>query len=301
MRLPLNPKFPLNRVLAGLAAAAAITVAVAHTGRIAPAQELAWLNHLANSGDAGAELQLGLAYREGRYGLQPDARASLRWLTEAGRNGDAYAADLVANAYATGEDVTRDPQAALRWWRLAAKGGNGDAQAHLGEALLARGDRNRALTWIRDAADRGNQRAHRDLTRLYHQQALPDADLHRGENAVAALSERLDATGVNALFAAWETIESSSPITQTAEALEHRAEQGDPVAEYQLAMRYLDGAWAVKRDPKQAASWLRRSAAAGNRVAAQTLADTGLDEKAGLSATPPPGAALPASAGGSRT
>jgi uncharacterized protein len=67
------------------------------------------------------------------------------------------------------------------------------------------------------------------------------------------------------------------------------AQQGDPVAEYQLAMRYRDGAWSVTRNPQQALTWLQRSAAAGNRVAAQTLAETGHHSNtASPTATSPP-------------
>ena len=252
-------------------------------------RELAWLSHLAETGNTGAQLQLGLAYREGRYGVKPDARTSLRWLSAAGRGGNAYAADVVANAFAAGQGAPLNPQLARHWWQLAASGGNADAQAHLGEALLAEGKRDQAVAWLRDAADRGDTRAHNELAALYRQQAVPDADLHRGENRLAALGERLDSTGLKAIFATWRTVEADSPLEQTAEALVSRAQQGDPVAEYQLAMRYRDGAWSVTRNPRQAMTWLQRSAAAGNPVAAQTLAETGHHSNtASPTATSPP-------------
>ncbi|MGD8935387.1 MAG: tetratricopeptide repeat protein [Thiogranum sp.] len=290
MRLSKLPKKRLlTSLIGGLAAAGAIAVA-AHNGGGSPAnRELAWLSHLAKTGNTGAQLQLGLVYREGRYGVKPDARTSLRWLSAAGRGGNAYAADVVANAFAAGQGAPRNAQLARHWWQLAASGGNADAQTHLGEALLAEGKRDRAVDWLRDAADRGDARAHNDLAALYRQQAVTDADLHRGENRIAALGERLDSDGWKAIFATWRTVAASSPLEQTAGALVSRAQQGDPVAEYQLALRYRDGAWSVTRDPQQAMTWLQRSAAAGNPVAAQTLAETGHHSNtAGPTATSPP-------------
>jgi len=276
MRLPEHLKtLPLTAMLAGLAAAASVAVMAGHTAGVPAQREIAWLRHLADAGNTDAQLQLGLAYRDGRYGLVPDPRAGLHWLTAAGRGGNAYAADAAGNAYATGHGTRQDMQQALHWWQLAADGGNADAQTHLGEALLAAGGQEQGLSRLRDAADRGDQRAQADLTALYREYGLPDADLHRGENPVAALSERLDANGMKAIFTAWHTLESNTPLIEpSGDALVDLAQQGDPVAEYQLAMRYRNGAWAVERDPQQAGLWLRRSAAAGNRIAAQTLAES---------------------------
>jgi len=56
-------------------------------------QELDWLSRLAADDDAGAQLQLGLAYRNGHYGLEPDARTAQYWLDRAARNGQPYYPD----------------------------------------------------------------------------------------------------------------------------------------------------------------------------------------------------------------
>jgi len=276
--------------MAGLAAAGSFAVLAGHAHGVSAQREIAWLEQLAGSGNAGAQLQLGLAYRDGRYDLERDPRTSLHWLTAAGRAGNAYAADLAGNAYAAGQGTPHDTRQALHWWQVAATAGNADAQTRLGESLLAAGDQAGGTNWLRKAADRGNTRAHADLAALYREQWLPDTDLHRGENPVAALSERLDARGVNALFTAWRTIETNTPLVLTGETLLSQARQGDPVAEYQLGVRYRNGAWAVTRDPQQASFWLRRSAAAGNRLAAQILAESQHSRTAEPSAAAPPAA-----------
>lgn len=243
-----------------------LIIAATAYAAVSPARDAAWLKHLATSGDTGAQLELGLAYRDGRYGLRPDPVASMRWLKAAAEENDAYAADALANAYAA-----TNPAQALHWWRLAARGGNPDAQAHLGEALLARGEDREGLEWLRAAADRGNALARRDLQRLYHERGLPEEDLHRGDNALSAVAERSNDDSLKALLALWHTVEHGSLASQTGAALTGRAQAGDPVAQYQLAMRYRDGAWGVTRDRHKELMWLKRSAQAGNRLAVQAL------------------------------
>jgi TPR repeat protein len=73
------------------------------------------------------------------------------------------------------------------------------------------------------------------------------------------------------MLSLWHVLEASSTYEQSTEPLMERAQQGDPVAEYQLAMRYRDGAYDVNRDPEKSMSWLLRSAADGNQVARQDL------------------------------
>jgi len=259
-----------------LLAAGIIAVLVVRAGGVPPASEVDWLSELAGSGDAGAELQLGLAYREGLYGLPRDPQASLKWLLEAARQGDAYAADAVANAYAQGLGIAVDPQQAAYWWGRAARGGNIDAQERLGEALLAEGHDREALRWLRAAADQGDMQAREDLARLYRQDilpesVLPDADTQRGENPLGVLGAELNSPGLKALYDLWDAVETDMPILQSTDKLLERAIRGDPLAEYQLGLRYRDGAWAVRRDPVRARVWLERAAAAGNRNAAQAL------------------------------
>jgi len=201
-----------GRWLAAVAAGGLLLTLMAHGARHpTDAQELAWLSRLAAADDPGAQLQLGLAWRDGRYGLAPDARKGQYWLDQAARNGEDYAA-------APGVD---SPPGA----RVPAAAGN---------AVAARS---------------------RDAGRL------------------DALASELDSPTLAAVSALWKTLAKTSTGAQSAAALEDRAESGDPVAEFQLAARYRDGAWAVNRDPARAYFWLRRSAGAGNPVAMRALSE----------------------------
>ncbi|MBI5041207.1 MAG: sel1 repeat family protein [Gammaproteobacteria bacterium] len=89
------PRKPGNRWLlgAGMAVGAVVLAAIGgHGTAIPPDQEIAWLSQLAANGDAGAQLQLGLAYREGRYGLKADEKTGSYWLAQAAHNGQSYPA-----------------------------------------------------------------------------------------------------------------------------------------------------------------------------------------------------------------
>ena len=104
-----------------------------------PGTELDWLNQLANKGDAGAQLQLGLAYRDGRYGLAPDAKTALHWLQLSANSGNAFAEDALGTAYAKGQGTQANIQSAEQWWRKAIKDGDRSAKVHLANALFKSG------------------------------------------------------------------------------------------------------------------------------------------------------------------
>ena len=120
-------------------------VAISVLGRSAnPRAELDGLNQLAKAGDAGAELQLGLAYRDGRYGLNPDAKTGLYWLQQAATSGNAYAEDAVALAYAKGQGTEKNTELASQWWRKSIHDGYPEARVHMSEALIQAGHMHQA-------------------------------------------------------------------------------------------------------------------------------------------------------------
>jgi len=113
-----------------------------------PGDELDWLSRLASEGNSGAQLQLGLAYRDGRYGLTADAKTGFYWLDKAAEAGNSYAEDAVAQAYAQGRGTVQDLQAARQWWQKAIAKGNKGARLHLGEELLQEGQVNQAELYL---------------------------------------------------------------------------------------------------------------------------------------------------------
>ena len=88
-------------------------------------------------------------------------------------SGDVAAQCCVGLAYRFGLGVGRDPEEAVRWFRLAADRGDGDACNHLGQ-MYCRGegvggpDHEAALWWFGAAAGRGDRRGLFNLAGMYH-------------------------------------------------------------------------------------------------------------------------------------
>jgi TPR repeat protein len=130
---------PLSRWLLGAVLAAAATAVILLGSAVTPADEIDWLKQLANSGDEDAQLQIGLAYRDGRYGLTPDTTKEMYWIRRSAENGNAYAEDTLGSLYADGRVTRKDMANAMKWWTRAMNDGNRDARLHIGESLIKAG------------------------------------------------------------------------------------------------------------------------------------------------------------------
>jgi len=86
---------------------------------------------LAEQGDAVAQFNLGLMYKNG-HGVLQDFAEALRWYRLAAEQGDALAQLTLGVMYANGQGVPQDDTEAVRWYRLAAEQGHALAQLNLG-------------------------------------------------------------------------------------------------------------------------------------------------------------------------
>jgi TPR repeat protein len=90
-------------------------------------QALVWWEAAAQQGERKAEFNIGRAdYDSGSY------TQALSWLQKSAQQGVAEAALYVGLIYVNGYGVTKDYQEAMRWYRMAADGGNDDAMLKLG-------------------------------------------------------------------------------------------------------------------------------------------------------------------------
>ncbi len=240
--------------------------------------ELAQVRQQAQAGEPKAELELALAYRDGRFGLNSDHAAAAHWLGQAAAAGNAYAAALLGDAYSAGDGVTADRGLAIHWWRRAAQAGNAHGESALGaalaaaerakgedgDAMLSRQDEGRR--WLEQAALQGDDLAQRQLG-VEHPAAA-------GEG-MAAVAPRLT-----------EMADVLIPEGGSVDALREKALAGDSSAAYQLAMRYRDGAWGVEADNRQALDWLELAANHGNALAMSTLASAFEQGSLGLDPNP---------------
>jgi TPR repeat protein len=230
--------------------------------------DLEQLLNQASTGSRRAEVMLGLAYRDGRYGLSRNPNAAVAWFTRAAQAGDDYAASLLGDAYAQGDGVATDMNAAERWWRQAALADDVHAESRLGLALVngsatpaqaAEGRR-----WLERAAVSGDIQASHALG-IKVPIVTPVADAIDHEFGVGQ--------GHGILGNLTRLALGDVPFGESIDNLKQRALAGDSKAEYQLALRYRDGSWGVAADPKLALVWLQQAARLGNPMAMTSLSD----------------------------
>jgi hypothetical protein len=89
------------------------------------------LRPLAEQGDAGAQLHLGIMYA-GVPGIPQDYAEAVKWYRLAAEQGDASAQYTLGIMYALGEGVPQDYAEVVKWYRLAAEQGDAFAQLELG-------------------------------------------------------------------------------------------------------------------------------------------------------------------------
>jgi TPR repeat protein len=269
-----------RRWLAVLIAAAlgvGATAALFSEARVDPARELASVEHTSAQGNHDSQMMLGLMYREGRDGLKVDKSKALYWLQQAAEGGQTYAADLLGRMYADGEGMPRDPAMAVSWWTRAAQQGSADAQRRLGVAYLdgfgGAKDSDLARKWLTQAAAQGDRQARTQLEELYREGLAEPQALSVGDGWLTQFASTLHSK-------AWQTVAAVedfasrglSFIQPSGSMLIRKAEQGDAVAEYQLACRYRSGAWGVSQDNAMAMYWFTKAASDGNPLAARSLA-----------------------------
>jgi hypothetical protein len=89
----------------------------------------------AEGGSADAQVNLGLAYEEGK-GVQQSDELALEWYRKAAEQGSAKAQNNIGTMYSMGQGVAQDKSEAFRWYKKAALQG------------LAAADYNIAISWF---------------------------------------------------------------------------------------------------------------------------------------------------------
>ena len=165
-----------------------------------------------------------------------DFKTAMReWLPVAER-GDANAQFNVGLLYAGGKGVPQDHKKAAEWYRKAADQGVGAAEYNLG-VMYANGDGvprdvHEAVKWLQRAGDTGIPMGLEELADLYG---------------------------------------SSGNFTKSVEWHKQQAEEGDPVAQFDLALMY-DLGRGVTRDYAEAMKWYRKAADQGYAPAMTNIA-----------------------------
>jgi localization factor PodJL len=141
------------------------------------------LKALANSGNANAELLLGLRLLDGD-GMAVNEAEAAKWLERAANQNVALAAYRLGTLYERGHGVPADPRRAAQWYATAATAGNYKAMHNLAVAYAngagVKRDLVVAAQWFMRAANLGLADSQFNLAVLYErgmgvQQSLLDA------------------------------------------------------------------------------------------------------------------------------
>ena len=113
-----------------------------------------------------ATKQFGAPYMPATV-LKDAATRSMPELMRRARGGDPASQYWLGLAYDVGNDVPRDLEEAMRWYRRAADAGYPEAQSSVGSALQAEKRHAEALAWYEKAAAQGHARSISSIAALH--------------------------------------------------------------------------------------------------------------------------------------
>lgn len=265
----------------------------------------------AEAGDADAQYQLGVAFRQGDA-VPQDHAAATAWYLRAAEQGHLPAQYNAGVAHLKGLGVPEDRAEATRWFEAAAEGEDADAAYILGLMAREDGDHEAMERWLLQAVQRNHAAAHHAVAKLAIDGLLPSLPAEEAPYLLKAAIDLGHAESVDALAELAETgapaalhayglvhfdrkdfrrareltgraaaagVEAAAEIAgaleemiQAQDELLAAAQGGDAGQQVFLALAYLDGGGLVPKDPETGASWLRRAAEGGSAEAAKLVA-----------------------------
>jgi uncharacterized protein len=225
-------------------------------------EEVALVRQDAERGDPKAELTLGFLFATGLSGVTRDPAAALTWYRKASQHGSADATMFIAVFYDAGQGGQQDHAEALKWFREAAMQGNVIAQVRMGREYEAVKDFAQALDWYRKAAALGNEVAENMLGDMFAAGRGVDRDYRE-----AAVWYRMSAdqgNGYGAIRLAEQYDKGLGVPQDAAQAVKLyllEAEKGGPPAQFYVGTSFREGRGGLARDPIEAHKWFNLAAA----------------------------------------
>jgi hypothetical protein len=260
-----------------------------------------------------AKMLLGSIYLEGKGVAQNDAKA-FEWFHKAAEQGLAEAQFKTAALLFEGKNgLARNTDEAALWYRRAADQGHERGQLNTAVILYDRSDVEGAVKWFEMAAAQGNVEAHFRLGDIYSQgrgTVKVDKTLakslyelaankdhagaqrslailhHTGQGTPqnhaeaarwyqkAARRDAVAARGLGLLFASGCGVPKSD--AEAVRCWRMAAEKGDAKAQHFLGIAIWNGKGVLRRNPTEAANWLRAAAAQGKIESAEAIVHLGL-------------------------
>lgn len=238
-----------------------------------------YLTKAAALGDSDAEVALGELFSNGND-VEIDYNKALYWNNEAVNHGNSEGMVNLALMYINGQGVSVDLEKSADLFKKAANLNNVMAMLQLGyyySGVLK--EPRKAVEWFKKAADSGQPEAMYELSACYRNglgtkqdEQLADDYLQKALDAGYVLENDGSDSVEKALGSVEEAIAliESKDYKAALEILHSLAENGDPEAQYQLAVCYVKG-YGVEKSDTEASSWLRKAAESGHELSLYSL------------------------------
>lgn len=131
-------------------------------------QAVYWFRKAAEQGYAMAQYDLGRCYQK-FIGVSQDLKQAVYWFHEAAEQGHVEAQFCLGHCYYNGSGIKQDFHQAVYWYQKAAEQGHTTAQYNLGvcyQCGVVAQDLRLAVYWFRKAAQQGNRDAQETLKEL---------------------------------------------------------------------------------------------------------------------------------------
>ena len=222
---------------------------------------------LAEQGDARAQCQIGIRYRDGNNVAQNQEKA-VKWFRKSAEQGNNYSQCEMGIYYLYGKGVKQDYIEAAKWLERAARQGNSCAQFNLGWCYeYGKGvnqDWINAVKWYRKAAEQGNDGAQSSLGWCYYHGQGIEQDYEEAVKWYDKAAKQGNVRAQNRLGICYENGEGvSQEWDKAVKCYQMAALQGDSAAQYNLGRCYRNGIGVVQ-DWFKAVEWWRKAAELGH-------------------------------------
>lgn len=271
----------------------------------------------ARKGDRDAQYIVGAIYEYGNpgYGIKVNYTEALKWYMKAAHQGDPDAQQALGNMFIEGKGVNKDYVEAMDWCSKSADQNNHDGMKCVGNIHLnglgVPKNKAEAQKWLDKAADIEEAKylvaQHGDSNQAPPKAAISSPVSVKEKAAPAVIkSTAKDAQAAYAQKDFAKALQLARPLAEAEDAeaqgllgvmyflgqgvdqdyeeslkwSRKAADQGNVAGMNGVGLMYLYGLGGVERNLDQAGKWLRKSAAAGDQFAKDTLAGSDFAEKA---------------------
>ena len=243
-------------------------------------------DHDFSGAQAEALRNLSYVYEDGLLGREVDGEEAKKLLLKAAVLGSIKAQYCLAHSFSVGLEI--DLEEARKWYRIAAKNEDGDAQWVLGRAsekgmLGIEVDLEEAMKWYQMAAQNGQDRAQRTLALCYEYGEMGleinfeeaaswyDEAAKSGGYRIAAKNEDGDAQWVLGRASEKGMLGIEVDLEEAMKWYQMAAQNGQDRAQRTLALCYEYGEMGLEINFEEAASWYDEAAKSGDLFAQYTL------------------------------